>query len=163
METVSRVVLQHFVMATIGVLQLGADKKRTVKCGGRETRSLILPPPPCDRLFEFVFFCICVIVVVFESVRLELPSFAYSSVWPWIEPNFPDNHNCISVFVFYVSLNLYLCLYLHLRAWDSSSVWPWPQPNFPDNHNCPSRLCPQAESLWDITYDAIHGGSKSPP
>ena len=23
--------------------------------------------------------------------------------------------------------------------------------NFPDNQNCPSRPCPQAESLWDIT------------
>ena len=25
------------------------------------------------------------------------------------------------------------------------------EPNFPDNQNCPSRPCPQAESLWDIT------------
>ena len=32
METVSRVVLQHFVMATIGVLQLGADKLQEEDC-----------------------------------------------------------------------------------------------------------------------------------
>ena len=67
-----------------------------------------------------------------------------------------------SMHVFVLSFSLCLSLYLRMYviAWDwrppFASVWPWPEPNFPDNQNCPSRLRPEAESLWDITYDAIH-------
>ena len=67
-----------------------------------------------------------------------------------------------SMHVFVLSFSLCLSLYLRMYviAWDwrppFASVWPWAEPNFPDNQNCPSRLRPEAESLWDITYDAIH-------
>ena len=47
-----------------------------------------------------------------------------------------------------------------LYLWDVDGVRPETsvclrvtvaEANFPDNQNCPSRPCPQAESLWDIT------------